>query len=81
MVSTQLLKVLDKWTDALDQGGVVGAVYLDLAKGFHMVPHRRLLVKLSAYGIQGKLLEWIEEFIKFWKEAKSWCGRKFFVME
>jgi len=37
--STQLLEVLDKWTDILDRGGDVDVVYLDLAKAFDSVPH------------------------------------------
>ena len=31
---TQLLQVLDKWTDMLDEGGSVDVIYLDLAKAF-----------------------------------------------
>ena len=35
------------------------AIYLDYAKAFDTVPHKRLLAKLSGYGIGGKLLKWI----------------------
>ena len=35
--STQLLMVTDKWTEILDQGGVVDTVYLDFAKAFNTV--------------------------------------------
>ena len=40
----------------LDQGGTI-----DVA--FDTVPHQRLLIKLEAYGIQGKVLEWIGQFL------------------
>ena len=40
--STQLLEVMDKWTDILDSGGCVDSVYLDFAKAFDSVPHQRL---------------------------------------
>ena len=56
---TQLLKVIDKWTEILDQGGVVDVIYLDFAKAFDTVPHQRLLVKLQHYGVGGKVLEWV----------------------
>ena len=32
-------------------------------KAFDKVPHKRLLYKLSTYGIQGKILSWIENFL------------------
>jgi len=36
---------------------------LDFSKAFDTVPHRRLLGKLSHYGIQGPVLRWIESFL------------------
>ena len=60
---TQLLAVLDAWTNTLDEGGNIDAIYLDFAKAFDTVPHKRLLVKLHGYGISGKLLAWIEAFL------------------
>lgn len=38
-------------------------LYLDFAKAFDKVPHQRLLFKLKAFGIQGELFHWIEEFL------------------
>ena len=39
------------------------AIYLDFSKAFDSVPHRRLLLKLEAYGIKGSLLRWLESFL------------------
>jgi len=61
--TTQLLKVIDRWTDILDQGGSVDAVYLDFAKAFDTVPHQRLLTKLAGYGVGGRMLQWIRQFL------------------
>ena len=41
----------------------VDAIYLDLRKAFDTVPHIRLINKLKGYGIRGKLLDWIEDFL------------------
>ena len=41
----------------------IDVVYLDFSKAFDSVPHRRLLVKLQAHGIKGKLLNWIRAFL------------------
>lgn len=61
--TTQLLQVLDKWTEVLDEGGSVDVIYLDLAKAFDTVPHQRLLNKLFGYGVGGRILEWIKQFL------------------
>ena len=60
---TQLIEVLDQWTNILDSGGSVDVGYLDIMKVFDTVPHERLLLKLSSYGIAGKTLEWIKSFL------------------
>ena len=62
--TTQLLEVLDKWTEALEQGDSMDAIYLDFAKAFDTVPHQRLLVTLAGYGIGGKVLQWIAAFLE-----------------
>ena len=62
--TTQLLAVLDDWTDGIEHGENGDAIYLDYAKAFDTVPHKRLLTKLSGYGIGGKLLKWIAAFLE-----------------
>jgi ribonucleases P/MRP protein subunit RPP40 len=59
----QLLESMEHWTDALDRGLPVDIVYLDFKKAFDSVPHKRLLKKLSSYGISGTLLDWVADFL------------------
>ena len=59
----QLLYVLDEWTEIIDSGGTIDAVYMDFMKAFDKVPHVRLLKKLESYGIGGVLLKWISSFL------------------
>ena len=59
----QLLYVLDEWTEILDSGGTIDAVYMDFMKDFDKVPHARLQKKLESYGIGGNLLKWISSFL------------------
>ena len=59
----QLLKVLDIWTQILDQGGEIDIIYCDFMKAFDKVPHKRLLYKIKQYGIDGNILGWIEDFL------------------
>ena len=59
----QLLHVLNIWTDILDQGGEIEAIYCDFMKAFDKVPHKRLIHKINKYGIKGNVLGWIKAFL------------------
>ena len=60
---TQLLEFLEDITQSIDNGDEVDVIYLDFCKAFDKVPHRRLLQKLYAYGIRGKVHAWVKEFL------------------
>ncbi len=62
--TTNLLETLDFISASLDNGIPVDVILLDFAKAFDIVPHRRLLTKLRAYGFDGLILKWIEAFLK-----------------
>ena len=66
---TQLIDVCDKWTEELDNKNCIDIVYLDFQKAFDSVPHQRLLTKLKGYGFKGKLLTWVENFLKNRKQV------------
>ena len=53
----QLLHYLDKCIENIVDGDVVDSIYLDFSKAFDSVPHKRLLSKLTAYGIGGNILK------------------------
>ena len=61
--ATNLLAVMDAWTEALDDSTPVDAIYLDFAKAFDSVPHERLIKKLEGYGIRGGVVGWIRTFL------------------
>ena len=76
----QLLHMMDKWTDRLDDGGQMDVIYSDFEKAFDKVPHKRLISKLQAYGIDKSIVKWISALLKFrvkvngtfsgWQECK-----------
>ena len=42
----------------------VDVVYMDFAKAFDKVCHERLIVKIEAAGISGKIKEWLEDWLR-----------------
>ena len=61
---TQLIEATYDWTNILNKGkGQIDVILLDLSKAFDVVPHHCLLMKLYMYGITGKTLRWIKDFI------------------
>ena len=60
---TNLLVFLEEVTRYLDSSYPVDVIYLDFQKAFDKVPHRRLALKLSAHGIDGHVLAWIESWL------------------
>ena len=61
---TQLLEVMNELTKIADNKEDMDIIYLDFSKAFDTVPHKRLINKLKAYGIEGNLLNWIAHFLK-----------------
>jgi len=60
---TQLLEVMDDFTQLMDDNVPFDILYLDFRKAFDSVPHERLLVKLASYGIDGSVLKWVRGFL------------------
>ena len=50
-------------------------MFLDLAKAFDKVPHKRLLEKLKKHGISGSILKVIEDWLKDRRQRVCIKGR------
>ena len=60
---TNLLEFYHAMFGAYDESGSVDVVYLDFRKAFDKVPHQRLMAKVRALGIVGKVADWIEAWL------------------
>ena len=58
----QLIKVIDEWSKNFEANNQTDVIYLDFRKAFDTVPHKKLLIKLKAYGINGDIAACIEDF-------------------
>lgn len=61
---TNLLEFLNFVCKNVDKGLPVDVIYLDFQKAFDKVPHGRLLLKLEAHGIDGKISKWVEHWLR-----------------
>ena len=60
---SQLVHTINELALNLDRKVVTDVVILDFSKAFDTVNHRKLLLKLNHYGINKKLIQWIQDFL------------------
>jgi hypothetical protein len=58
-----LLRAVEDWKSALDNGKYCGAIMMDLSKAFDVIPHGLLLAKLNAYGYDRNCVELISNYL------------------
>lgn len=73
---TNLLIFLEYVTKQLDGGVPVDAIFLDFAKAFDRVPHARLLDKIRAHGIGGRVADWIASWLRGRRQRVCVRGRR-----
>jgi hypothetical protein len=56
-------------TKATDEGHAVDIFYLDFSKAFDKVPRERLMVKVKAKGVEGKLADWLHNWLTDRKQS------------
>ena len=66
---TQLLLTVYNFAKALNNGGQTDAILLDFSKAFDGVSDQHLYHKLQHYGLRGKILDWLKQFLS----SKSQC--------
>ena len=58
-----LLRLVEDWRRALDNGEYVSAILMDLSKAFDCLPHDLLLGKLRAYGLTEKACSLVSSYL------------------
>ena len=58
-----LLHVIENWKSNLNKGKRIGAIFMDLPKGFDTLHHSILIDKLEAYSYNSSSLEFIANYL------------------
>ena len=64
-----LMRLTESWKREIDDGKMVGVVFIYFKKASDTVPHEVLSYKLQAVGITGNLHQWIMDYQK---ELNTW---------
>ena len=65
----QLMEIYYRLCMSLDDHCFTTLILFDISKAFDRVWHTGLLLKLKAYGVEGKLLKWFESYISSRKQC------------
>ena len=57
-----LTNLTDRWLKYIDDGNLVGTIFLDLKKAFDMVDHKHLCKQLQYYKISTNSMKWFESY-------------------
>ena len=60
---TALTHVTDSWLSSINEGKMVGAMFIDLQKAFDSIDHSILLEKLRIYGCNQMSIEWFTSYL------------------
>ena len=60
---TRLVSFINDLAKSYDNGKQTDVIFMDIAKAFDTVPHKRLRCKLQWYGIVGNSYQWISSFL------------------
>ena len=63
--STELTVTLctDKIKKNVDEGKIVGAIFIDLTKAFDTLSHTKIITKLQSYGVDSIELKWFQDYL------------------
>ena len=68
--------VVEKFHEALDRNEFMVGLFIDLSRAFDTISHDILSTKLEKYGIRGRALDWIKNYLSHRKQYVSFENTK-----
>ena len=62
-IRLNIVMMVEKWKEALDRGGLGGALLANLTKAFDCIKHDFLIAKLAAYGFDSHSLSFVFSYL------------------
>ena len=66
---TALVKLIDQWMQCIDNGDIVGSLFVDFRKAFDVVDHSILLNKLIKYKFNRRTMDWFTSYLSDRQQA------------
>ena len=66
---TALVKLIDQWMHCIDNGDIVGSLFVDFRKAFDVVDHSILLNKLIKYKFNRRTMDWFTSYLSDRQQA------------
>ncbi len=60
---TQLLVCMHDWVEAIDKNKVIDIIYIDIAKAFDSVSHRKLLLVMESMSFHPQIVNWVKDYL------------------
>ena len=57
-----MVKLIDQWMQCIDNGYIVGSLFVDFRKAFDVVDHSILLNKLIKYKFNRRTIDWFSSY-------------------
>ena len=63
LCQTALIRLVISWLTSMDEGNIMGAVFLDFKKAFDLIDHKVLLHRLKMYNFSSNALKLFESYL------------------
>lgn len=61
---TTLRKTMCEWRQEMNNGNMIGIVFIDFKRAFETICRQRLIRELKMYGVRGNAIKWFQSYLE-----------------